>query len=136
MRIVDLSTTGVKVSELCLGTMMFADRCDYTASEEIVNAALDRGVTFIDTAAAYSAGVCEEYLGKILKGKRDKVFLLDTPQRFPRGIEITLTVSHGNVQTTDPASEDRGRALLHLAVDPAALVTGGAVALQRHFGAA
>jgi aryl-alcohol dehydrogenase-like predicted oxidoreductase len=75
MRIVDLSTTGVKVSELCLGTMMFADRCDYKVSEEIVNAALDRGVNFIDTAAAYSGGACEEYLGKILKGKRDKVFL-------------------------------------------------------------
>jgi aryl-alcohol dehydrogenase-like predicted oxidoreductase len=75
MRIVDLSTTGVKVSELCLGTMMFADRCDYKASEEIVNAALDRGVNFVDTAAAYSGGACEEYLGKILKGKRDKVFL-------------------------------------------------------------
>ena len=75
MKYVALSTTGVKVSELCLGTMMFADRCDYQASEEIVGAALDRGINFIDTAAMYSAGACEEFLGRILKGQRDKVFL-------------------------------------------------------------
>lgn len=75
MRFVELSTTGVKVSELCLGAMMFAGRCDYKVSEEIVNAALDHAVNFIDTAAAYSGGACEEYLGRILKGKRDKVFL-------------------------------------------------------------
>jgi 1-deoxyxylulose-5-phosphate synthase len=75
MKSVGLGTTGVKVSELCLGAMMFADRCDYTVSEAIVNAAIEHGVNFIDTAAAYSGGACEEYLGKILKGKRDKVFL-------------------------------------------------------------
>jgi aryl-alcohol dehydrogenase-like predicted oxidoreductase len=75
MKLVELGTTGVKVSELCLGAMMFADRCDYKISEEIVNAALEHGVNFIDTAAAYSGGACEEFLGKILKGKRDKVFL-------------------------------------------------------------
>ena len=75
MKTVELSTTGVQVSELCLGTMMFADRCDYAASEAIVNAALEHGINFIDTAAMYTAGACEEFLGRILKGKRDQVFL-------------------------------------------------------------
>ncbi len=71
----DFGTTGVKVSELCLGTMMFANRCDYRTSEAIANAALEQGMNFFDTAASYSAGACEEFIGKILKGKRDKVFL-------------------------------------------------------------
>ena len=75
MKTVELGATGVKVSELCLGTMMFADRCDYAASAAIVNAALEHGIDFVDTAAAYSAGACEEFLGRILKGKRDQVFL-------------------------------------------------------------
>jgi len=75
MKRVELGTTGARVSELCLGTMMFANRCDYPASEAIVNAALERGVDFLDTAAMYSVGACEEFLGKILRGKRDKVFL-------------------------------------------------------------
>lgn len=75
MKTVELGGTGVQVSELCLGTMMFGDRCDFAASESIVNAALENGINFFDTAAMYSAGTCEEYLGKILKGRRDQVFL-------------------------------------------------------------
>jgi aryl-alcohol dehydrogenase-like predicted oxidoreductase len=75
MKSVQFGATGVMVSELCLGTMMFADRCDYAASEAIVNAALAHGINFVDTAAMYSSGACEEFLGRILKGKRDQVFL-------------------------------------------------------------
>ena len=75
MKTVEFGATGVKVSELCLGTMMFADRCDYAVSEAIVDAALEHGINFVDTAAMYTAGACEEFLGRILKGKRDRVFL-------------------------------------------------------------
>lgn len=75
MKTIEFGATGVKVSELCLGTMMFADRCDYATSEAIVNAALEHGINFVDTAAMYTAGACEEFLGRILKGKRDQVFL-------------------------------------------------------------
>ena len=75
MKTVVFGATGVMVSELCLGTMMFADRCDYAASEAIVNAALEHGINFVDTAAMYSSGTCEEYLGRILKRKRQQVFL-------------------------------------------------------------
>ena len=75
MKTVEFGATGVMVSELCLGTMMFADRCDYAASEAIVNAALAHGINFVDTAAMYTAGTCEEFLGRILKGRRDRVFL-------------------------------------------------------------
>ena len=75
MKTVEFGATGVKVSELCLGTMMFADRCDYATSEAIVSAALASGINFVDTAAMYSAGACEEFLGRILQGKHAQVFL-------------------------------------------------------------
>ena len=63
------------VSEMCLGTMMFGDRCDEKQSDCIMSAALDQGVTFIDTAAMYGKGQTEEILGRILKGRRQRVFL-------------------------------------------------------------
>ena len=75
MRQIEFSNTGVQVSEMCLGTMMFGDRCDEAESAKILNTALDNGVTFIDTAAAYCNGVTEEILGRIIKGKRDKLFI-------------------------------------------------------------
>ena len=64
-----------KISKLCLGTMMFADKCDYQQSEMIVKTALELGINFIDTASMYSNGACEEYLGKALKGIRDDIFI-------------------------------------------------------------
>lgn len=69
--------TGVKVSALCLGTMNFGFRTEEQESKEIVHAALDMGINFIDTANAYSRGTSETYIGKALaeSGKRDKVFL-------------------------------------------------------------
>ncbi len=75
MRLIELATTGVKVSEICLGTMNFGSRCDQRASTEIVTAALDQGVTFFDTAPMYSTGASEEYLGNALRGKRSSVFI-------------------------------------------------------------
>ena len=75
MKLVELGTSGVKVSEFCLGTMNFVDRCDFHESEQIVNTAIDQGINYIDTAPMYSNGTCEEYLGKILHGKREKVFI-------------------------------------------------------------
>ena len=70
-----LGRTDVKVSEMCLGTMMFGKRCDEAEADRIVSAALDRGVNFIDTAAMYAEGHTEEILGRILAGRRMKTFL-------------------------------------------------------------
>jgi aryl-alcohol dehydrogenase-like predicted oxidoreductase len=72
-----LGRTGVQVSPLCLGAMMFGpwgndDRAD---SIRILHRALDAGVTFVDTADVYSAGVSEEIVGEALQGRRDDVFL-------------------------------------------------------------
>jgi aryl-alcohol dehydrogenase-like predicted oxidoreductase len=60
---------------MCLGTMMFGQRCDEQEAGRILSAALDRGVNFVDTAAKYCGGETESILGRILKGRREKVFL-------------------------------------------------------------
>ena len=75
MNMIEFGLTGEKVSEMCLGTMMFGDRCDQAESDRILSAAMEQGVTFVDTAASYCQGATEEILGHILKGKRDRLFI-------------------------------------------------------------
>jgi len=77
MRYRSLGTTGVKVSPLCLGAMMFGaiGNRDHDDSVRIIHAALDAGINFIDTADVYSAGESEEIVGKAVKGRRDDVVL-------------------------------------------------------------
>ena len=73
-----LGTTGVKVSRLCLGAMMFGSwgNPDHDESVRIVHRALDAGINFVDTADVYSAGESEEIVGKALAGgRRDRVVL-------------------------------------------------------------
>ena len=73
-----LGQTGVKVSPLCLGAMMFGawGNADHDDSVRIIHRALDAGVNFIDTADVYSRGESEEIVGKALAGgRRDGVFL-------------------------------------------------------------
>src|SRR6186997_192540 len=72
-----LGRTGVSVSKLCLGAMMFGawGNPDHDESIRIIHAALDAGLNFIDTADVYSAGESEEIVGKALKGRRDDVVL-------------------------------------------------------------
>jgi hypothetical protein len=72
-----LGRTGVHVSKLCLGTMMFGawGNTDHDDSIRIIHRALDAGVNFVDSADVYSAGESEEIVGKALKGRRDDVVL-------------------------------------------------------------
>jgi len=73
-----LGRTGVSVSKLCLGTMMFGawGNPDHDDSIRIIHAALDAGINFLDTADVYSAGESEEIVGKALAGgKRDDIVL-------------------------------------------------------------
>jgi aryl-alcohol dehydrogenase-like predicted oxidoreductase len=72
-----LGRTGVKVSPLCLGAMMFGSwgNPDHDDCVKIVHRALDAGINFIDTADVYSAGESEEIVGKALQGRRDNVVL-------------------------------------------------------------
>jgi aryl-alcohol dehydrogenase-like predicted oxidoreductase len=72
-----LGRTGMQVSPLCLGAMMFGawGNTDHEDSVRIIHRALDAGINFIDTADVYSRGESEEIVAKALKGRRDDVVL-------------------------------------------------------------
>ena len=75
-----LGTTGVHVSELCLGAMMFGawGNTDHDESVRIIHRALDSGINFIDTADVYARGESEEIVGKALAGGRREDVVLAT----------------------------------------------------------
>jgi aryl-alcohol dehydrogenase-like predicted oxidoreductase len=73
-----LGRTGVSVSQMCLGAMMFGafGNSDHDDVTKIIHRALDAGINFIDTADGYSAGESEVILGQALAGgRRDSVVL-------------------------------------------------------------
>jgi aryl-alcohol dehydrogenase-like predicted oxidoreductase len=91
MKTVRVGRTGLKVTEICLGTMTFGYQCDEKTSFAIMNKSADGGVTFIDTADVYpvppsveTAGRTEEIVGRWLKGQRDR-FVLATKCRMKVG---------------------------------------------------
>jgi len=75
MRYVNLGNTGLKVSEVALGTMTFGREAEEKDSVEILQEYLGAGGNFIDTANVYSNGKSEEILGRALKGIRDDIVL-------------------------------------------------------------
>jgi aryl-alcohol dehydrogenase-like predicted oxidoreductase len=77
MELRTLGRTGVRVTPLCLGAMMFGawGNTDHDESVQIIHRALEAGINFVDTADIYSAGESEEIVGKALKGRRDDVVL-------------------------------------------------------------
>jgi len=79
-RYVDFGWTGEKVSRVGLGIWQFSESwgvTDYNLAKSIIEAALDSGINFIDTAMVYGQGKSEEFLGRALKelGVRDEVFI-------------------------------------------------------------
>src|SRR5690554_3109009 len=70
-----LGKTGLKVSRICLGTMMFGGRTDLKESGRIADACLERGSFFWDTADMYSLGASEEVVGELMKGRRQEIVL-------------------------------------------------------------
>ena len=72
-----LGRTGLKVSQLCLGTMMFGGKTDEHESFRIIDHAINEGVNFIDTADVYAGNESERIIGKALagEGKRDNIIL-------------------------------------------------------------
>jgi aryl-alcohol dehydrogenase-like predicted oxidoreductase len=77
MDYVRLGSTGLRVSPLCLGCMMFGQwgNPDHQESIRVIQEAIDGGINFLDTANVYSAGESEEIVGKALQGRRDEVVL-------------------------------------------------------------
>jgi aryl-alcohol dehydrogenase-like predicted oxidoreductase len=66
-----LGRSGLRVSRLCLGTMMFGGATDEATSGRIIGRAREQGVNFIDTADAYNAGRSEEVTGRAIRADRD-----------------------------------------------------------------
>ena len=64
----DLGSTGYKVSEIGFGALN-------TRDPELLHAAIDKGINYIDTAHGYMKGVNEQIVGRVMKTKREKVFL-------------------------------------------------------------
>ena len=62
-----LGRTGLKVSPICLGAMVYGDQVSETESINIINGAIDAGINFLDTADLYAGGKSEEIIGKALK---------------------------------------------------------------------
>jgi aryl-alcohol dehydrogenase-like predicted oxidoreductase len=66
----NLGKSNLKVSTLCLGTMMFGDQTEFAAARAIVDDAQANGVNYIDTADVYTKGASETMVGELLKGRR------------------------------------------------------------------
>jgi aryl-alcohol dehydrogenase-like predicted oxidoreductase len=79
-----LGRSGLRVSPLCLGTMMFGGATDAAESRRIVDKARDAGINFIDTADAYNGGRSEEVVGAAVRGHRDH-WILATKLANPVG---------------------------------------------------
>jgi aryl-alcohol dehydrogenase (NADP+) len=79
-----LGRSGVKVSVMCLGTMMFGGATDEGTARRIVGKARDQGVNFIDTADQYNAGQSEAVVGRAISAERDR-WVLATKVCNPMG---------------------------------------------------
>src|ERR1700752_4330180 len=71
----ELGTSGLRVSVIGLGRNNFGRRIGLEATRGVVDAALEQGINFFDTADIYGRGQSEEYLGEVLQGRRDRVVL-------------------------------------------------------------
>jgi aryl-alcohol dehydrogenase-like predicted oxidoreductase len=87
-----LGTEGPEVSVVGLGCNNFGGRVDLEGTRAVVDAALECGITLLDTADTYSQGKSEEFLGQVLEGRRDRVVLatkfgkpMDGAPELPRG---------------------------------------------------
>jgi aryl-alcohol dehydrogenase-like predicted oxidoreductase len=88
MQHIPLGKTGMRVSRYALGAMMFGSvgNPDHDDCGRMINAALDAGINFVDTADMYSAGESEVIVGKALQGRRDEV-ILATKGHYGVGVE-------------------------------------------------
>jgi aryl-alcohol dehydrogenase-like predicted oxidoreductase len=96
MKYKNLGNTGLKVSQICIGTMNYGDPVTEAEATKIVKTAISMGVNFFDTSDGYVGGVSEEILGKALKGDRQKVVVATKVcgRTGPGANEIGLSRSH------------------------------------------
>jgi aryl-alcohol dehydrogenase-like predicted oxidoreductase len=102
MQIRRIGASGLQVSAICLGTMMFGDRTDEAEAGRIVAAAREAGIDFVDTADVYAAGESERILGRLVKADR------------ARWIVATKV---GNVRVAPPDDANQSRRHIMSAID-------------------
>lgn len=85
MKYKNLGKAGVKVSELCLGTMIYGQQVDETTAIKIIKRGIDLGINFLDTADVYAGGRSEEIVGKAIEGMRNEI-VLATKVRSKTGV--------------------------------------------------
>ncbi len=83
-------TTGVTISILGVGGYTLGDAPSYDEAERIVHEAVDAGVTFFDNAWEYQGHKSEEWMGRALVGRRDRVFLMTKACTHGRGKDVAL----------------------------------------------
>ena len=82
-----LGSTGIRVSDLCFGTMSFGGAADESTAAAMYRRCREAGINFFDCANVYSAGVAEQILGKLMKDERDQV-VITSKIGFPMGAGI------------------------------------------------
>lgn len=97
-----LGRSGLEVSTLCVGTMMFGDRTDEAEARAILAIARDRGINFIDTADVYSVGESERITGRLIAAERN---------------HWVLATKVGNAMSRDPGCRGLSRRWIMRAVD-------------------
>lgn len=102
MQIRRLGTSGLQVSAICLGTMMFGDRTNEAEAGRIVAAARESGIDFIDTADVYAAGESERILGRLVKADRAR---------------WVVATKVGNVRVAPPDDANQSRRHIMRAID-------------------
>jgi aryl-alcohol dehydrogenase-like predicted oxidoreductase len=97
-----LGNSGLKVSEVGLGTNTFGLSTDEATAIGLIHRALEVGINFIDTAAMYARGRSEEIIGKAIKGKRD---------------QVVLATKFGHVASLSPREAGGSRGYIFKAID-------------------
>jgi aryl-alcohol dehydrogenase-like predicted oxidoreductase len=87
-----LGRSGLKVSPLCLGAMMFGHQTDEEVSSRIIGNAREVGINFIDTADTYSSGNSEEIVGRAVKSDRDR-WVIATKVGYPVAPAVSSDLS-------------------------------------------
>jgi aryl-alcohol dehydrogenase-like predicted oxidoreductase len=98
----NLGRSGLHVSPICLGTMMFGDRTDAAEAGRIVGSAREAGVNFVDTADVYAKGESERITGKLIASDRDR---------------WVLATKVANAMGDDPNRRGTGRKWIMQAID-------------------
>ena len=107
-----LGNTGVKVSELCYGTMSFGGDADEKTSTEMFNRCREVGINFFDCANVYAKGRSEEILGKLIADCRDGSFLLRIYAAGRKGAVVVLNADRLEVEPIATPRVRTGRSVL------------------------